>query len=148
MTTSIRPGKEEDAVAISDLLGQLGYPSSPDAVRRRLARLRQQEALVYVAESERVVGMIAANVIPTIERDELVARIAALVVDEEFRSLGIGEQLVERLAAEARNRGCSLVYVTSANSRERAHSFYQRFGMEQTGLRFVRRLRPGLGDQA
>lgn len=137
---SIRAAVQDDAAAVAELLGQLGYLSSTEAVRTRLAVMRESNDLVFVAEAGRVVGMIALNIVPAIERDGPVARLGALVVDEGFRGQRIGERLVDRAGAEARARGCSLFYVTSASHRSRAHSFYLRLGFAQTGLRFARQL--------
>jgi len=51
-----------------------------------------------------------------------------LVVDEQHRGGGIGGQLLERLVATARRRGCQVVELESAGHRVRAHGFYERHG--------------------
>jgi GNAT superfamily N-acetyltransferase len=68
------------------------------------------------------------------------AKIDGLVVDELCRGRGIGRALVAEMEAEARVRGCSLLYLTSATRRQDAHEFYRRVGLEETGKRFAKRL--------
>jgi ribosomal protein S18 acetylase RimI-like enzyme len=138
LALAIRSARASDAEVMASLLGQLGYPASAEAVAARLARLEGPSQLVLVAETDRVVGLATLHVMATIEHDRPVARIGALVVDEAHRGLRLGEKLVQRLEAEARARDCCLLYVTSANPRCRAHSFYLRLGFEHTGLRFTR----------
>jgi GNAT superfamily N-acetyltransferase len=44
------------------------------------------------------------------------------------------------MEAEARARGCVLLYLTTATRREEAHEFYRRVGLEETGKRFGKAL--------
>lgn len=55
-----------------------------------------------------------------------------LVVDEDFRSLGYGAQLIARIKDEGRSLGCSEIQLISRVTREQAHRFYFRegFGIE------------------
>jgi len=79
-------------------------------------------------------------VTPAIEYDRPAAKIGALVVDDSHRGEGIGRALVEALEAEARARGCVLLYLTTSARRKDAHEFYRRVGLEETGKRFTKSL--------
>jgi GNAT superfamily N-acetyltransferase len=137
MDPTIRDAGSEDAPAIAGLLTQLGYPSEEEAVESRLDRLRIVGDRIAVAELDgAVVGLAHLQVTPAIERDRPAAKIGALVVDQGHRGLGIGRALVGAMEAEARLRGCELLYLTTSELRDDAHAFYERVGLEHTGRRY------------
>lgn len=141
MTPTIRDAATADAAAIARLLTQLGYPTEPEAVEGRLERLRVVGDRVVVAEADGdVVGLAHLQVSPAIERDRPAAKVGALVVDETQRGQGVGRALVEAIEAEARLRGCELLYLTTSELRDDAHGFYERLGLEHTGRRYGRTL--------
>jgi GNAT superfamily N-acetyltransferase len=138
---TIRDAVAGDSQAIANLLGQLGYPADPDAIEPRLERLRIVGDRVVVAEADRsVVGLAQLHVSPSLEYDRPAAKLAALVVDESHRGEGIGRALVETMEAEARERGCVLLFLTTAARRKDAHAFYERVGLQETGKRFAKDL--------
>lgn len=141
MGPTIRDASVADAAVLADLLGQLGYPTTPEAAEARLERLRVVGDRVVVAELEgQVVGLAHLQVTPAIERERPAAKIGALVVDEAHRGRGAGRALIEALEAEARLRGCELLFLTTAERRDDAHAFYERVGLEHTGRRYARTL--------
>ena len=142
MRAAIRDARPQDAEALSRLVGQLGYPTSADAIARRLERLHSSDAdRVVVAELDgEVVGLAALHTSLSIEYDEPAAKLSAIVVDERHRRLGIGEALIAEMEAEARRRECCLIFLTTAERREEAHAFYRGLGFAETGRRFAKRL--------
>jgi GNAT superfamily N-acetyltransferase len=138
---TIRDAAPGDAAAVVELLGQLGYPTLPRVAEARLERLRVVGDRVLVAELEgRIVGLAHLQVTPAIELDRPVAKVGALVVDDAHRGLGVGRALVAALDAEARARGCGVLFLTTSERRDDAHAFYERVGLEQTGRRYSRTL--------
>lgn len=137
---TIRDARPEDAQALARLIEQLGYPTSPEAVLRRLELLAASEAdRLLVAELEgQAVGLASVHVSLSVEYDEPAAKLSAIVVDREYRRRGIGQALVAALEAEARARGCCLIFLTTAERRGDAHDFYGRIGFEETGRRFAK----------
>ena len=142
MGLAIRDARPEDAQALARLIEQLGYPTSPDAVLRRVDLLASSETdRLFVAELEgQVVGLASVHVNLSVEYDEPAAKLSAIVVDIDYRRRGIGEALVAAIEAEARERGCCLVFLTTAERRGDAHAFYRRVGFEETGRRFAKSL--------
>lgn len=141
MDPTIRDARADDAAAVARLLTELGYPSDAGAVDERLERLQVVGDRVLVAEvDEDVVGVAHLQVTPALERDRPAAKLGVLVVDEAQRGRGIGRTLVEAAEAEARLRGCELLFLTTAERRDDAHAFYERVGLEQTGRRYSRTL--------
>lgn len=142
-TTRIRPAEPEDAAAIGELLGQLGYPADPGAVRRRLAVLLARPGAVLVAEEAgRVVGLGAVHLFPVLHEDDPRGQVTALVVAESSRGRGIGQALIGELEEVARAGGVRQVVVTTANHRAATHHFYEGLGYEWTGRRYARTLAP------
>jgi N-acetylglutamate synthase-like GNAT family acetyltransferase len=141
VSRTIRDARPDDADAIARLLGQLGYPTEPAAVPARLERLRIVGDRLVVAELDgEVVGLAQLHVSPTMALERPAAKIDGIVVDESCRGRGIGRALIEAMEAEARARGCPLLYLTTATRRTEAHEFYLRVGFEETGKRFGKSL--------
>jgi GNAT superfamily N-acetyltransferase len=130
---TVRPAKPEDVERITDLCGQLGYPSTVEQVQARLAHilLDPMHHQVFVAETaeHQVTGWIHICVLRALESDRQ-AEIWGLVVDENHRSGGVGQLLIERAEAWAREHDCLAIGVHSNVIRERAHEFYKRHGYE------------------
>ena len=132
----------DDVSAVADLITQLGYRTTADQMRDRLASLMSDPAYgTLVAEiGDRVVGMIGLRMDRGHEYDGVLGRIVALVVDESARGKGTGRSLVEAGERWARQRGARKLMVSTANHRTRTHEFYRALGYEMTGLRFVKPL--------
>lgn len=139
----LRPPSNADAAALSALLGELGYPTTPSAVPARLAALATHPgALAWVAELDgRVVGVVSVHMLPAIHMTEPVAYLTALVVGEAARGRGVGQLLVARAEEWALARGASRMSLTSALHRTEAHAFYEKLGYERTGLRLTKTLK-------
>jgi len=137
---AIRDARPEDAQALVRLIEQLGYPTSPDAVGRRVALLASSPAdRLVVAELEgQVVGLASLHISLSVEYVKPAAKLSAIVVDSDYRRRGIGEALVTAMEADARARGCCLVFLTTAEPRRDAQAFYRRVGFEETGRRFAK----------
>jgi GNAT superfamily N-acetyltransferase len=139
---AIRDAEPRDAPALAELLGQLGYATTADAVEARLARLGASPAdLLLVAEVDgEVAGVAGLHVSPSVEHDGDAAKVSAIVVEEQLRGTGVGRALMAALEAEARLRGCVLIFLTTAERRSDAHAFYRSLGYEETGRRFAKAL--------
>jgi ribosomal protein S18 acetylase RimI-like enzyme len=66
-------------------------------------------------------------------------QIEGVRVSSSVRGGGIGEQLITWAIAQARERGCALVQLTSDASRADAHRFYERLGFvaSHTGFKLA-----------
>jgi N-acetylglutamate synthase-like GNAT family acetyltransferase len=142
MPVTLRDADVGDAEALAQLVAQLGYPVSAEAIGERVQRLAESDAdrLVVAERDGTVVGLAALHVSLAIEYDEPAAKLSAIVVEESERRRGIGEALVTELEREARARGCCLIFLTTAERRDDAHAFYRRLGFEETGRRFAKPL--------
>lgn len=128
----IREPRAEDHARIAELAGQLMYASSASDIAKRLEGMQQsKEHAVFVAElaGGEIAGWIAVFVCRTVEADAR-AEVSGLVVDERFRSQGIGLHLLARAERWAREKGCRQIGLRSNVIRERAHAFYERQGYQ------------------
>lgn len=57
-------------------------------------------------------------------------------VEKEYRSAGLGRQLIDLALKEAKKRKCYKVVGTSKFTNEGAHKFYERFGLKKIGYEF------------
>jgi GNAT superfamily N-acetyltransferase len=137
-----------DAPAISELLGQLGYPAPVPEIPQRLRALSDfPSAAAFVATDRygEVVGVVTAHLIPSIHDNEPVAWLTTLVVLEDARGAGIGSALVAYVEKWALDHGARRLSVTSGIHRKATHAFYEKRDYENTGLRFGKNLRTGDG---
>jgi len=126
----IRRAVTRDAAAIARLAGELGYPSTPEQVRDRLAAIERDlyhATFVAAVPGNEVIGWIHMCHVRLLASEPR-AEIVNLVVDSRSRSAGTGLLLVERGEEWAREQGLTVIGVRSNIVRERAHAFYLRLG--------------------
>lgn len=139
---TIRPPTAADSSGIAPLLAELGYPAPQDALPARLERLASDpRATILLAERMgEAVGLITVHLRDTINHEEPLAQITALVVAERARGEGVGRELVAAAERWARQQGATRVVVSTALDRADAHRFYERLGFVHTGRRYARSL--------
>ena len=138
----VRIARLEDAPAIAELCGQLGYPSSTDETRRRLEVMAGfPYHVLLVAELDgQVVGWAHVHAYPLPEMD-FHADLGGLVVDEAHRSTGLGKALLAAAEDWARSKGCAELRVRSNVIRLEAHRFYETNGYENLKSQYTFRKR-------
>ena len=129
----IREAQPQDYARIAELAGQLGYPSSPKEIAERLDSMKHsnEHAVFVVQFGGEVAGWLGVYVCRTVEADPR-AEISGLIVDEKFRSQGVGPLLLVRAEEWAREKGCRAIGLRSNVIRDRAHAFYERHGYKHT----------------
>jgi predicted N-acetyltransferase YhbS len=141
-TTTIRPVESTDSADIAHLLGELGYPTTPDRIPARIAALAGEAiSIALVAERDgTVVGIITVHSIASIHDDEKVTWITTLAVSSAVRQGGVGRALVQAAERWAQERGSKRISVTTALHRTVAHTFYERLGYAHSGRRYSKTL--------
>lgn len=146
---TVRPAAAGDAPALAGLCTQLGYPSTPEQVARRLAEiLPRPENAVFVAEVEgQAAGWIHVFVSRMLEAEPFL-EVGGLVVDEARRGLGLGGALMAEAEDWSRRRGVLEVRLRSNIIRKDAHRFYDSLGYANVKSQFTfhKRLDPVLQD--
>lgn len=126
---SIRRLVVDDAQAAAELCSQLGYPASPDDLRKRIEeRAHSTDSVAFAAVLEgQIVAWIDAFIEQHLQGSASVV-IGGLVVRDTARGMGIGKRLCLEIEEWARSKSIQLVRVRSQIMREDAHRFYLRDG--------------------
>jgi GNAT superfamily N-acetyltransferase len=136
------------ATAVASLLGELGgrMPAPAEMETEVQALLDDpQGGSVLIAEADgKIVGVLTASWQRAIHVPGVYATVQDLWVDEDWRSRGVGAELVEAIASQARTRGVSRLEVGLPRETFAAiastESFYKRNGFEHLGPRMRRLL--------
>ena len=109
-----------------------------------VSRVRSQEdkgyRIAYVDDGARVVAVAGFRIIETLV-DGRFLYIDDLVTRDSSRSEGHGAALFNWLCERAAAEACMSIQLDSGHHRKDAHRFYQREGMENSGLHFKKNLR-------
>ena len=136
------------AAAVGALLDELGgRRPEQDELETEVRALLEDPAggSVLIAEADgEIVGVLSASWQRAIHVPGVYATIQDLWVDEAWRSRGVGAELVEAVASQARTRGVSRLEVGLPRETFAAiastESFYKRNGFEHLGPRMRRLL--------
>lgn len=157
--STVREAEGDDveavATAVESLLLELGgrRPERTDLEAEVRAHLDDPDgASVLIAEADGdVVGVLSASWQRAIHVPGVYATIQDLWVDEAWRSRGVGAELVEAIASQARTRGVSRLEVGLPRETFAAiastESFYRRNGFEHLGPRMRRLLDESRADR-
>jgi aminoglycoside 3-N-acetyltransferase I len=103
-----------------------------------LRQLLGSETFIAVAASSeaRVVGGLAAYVLPKFEQARTEIYIYDLAVDTHYRRLGIATAMIEQLRNLAHAKGAYVIYVQADHGDEAAISLYTKLGIREDVLHF------------
>jgi GNAT superfamily N-acetyltransferase len=129
MTIAIREIGPTDISACRLLLSQLGYDLTLQEVKRRYDAIREkQDHAVFVGEQDgQVVALLHIYERPAFDKPPEVI-VQALVVDQNWRGMGIGKSMMKIAERWALDRRFSSIALTSSVSRSDAHAFYNSIG--------------------
>lgn len=117
-------GREREAAGASPAAVDARYVAAFEAIA---ADANQQ--LVVVTEGDTVVGTLQLSFIPGIARQGAWrGQIEAVHIAAQRRDAGLGQRMFEWAIARCRERGCTLVQLTTDKRRPDAHRFYERLG--------------------
>ncbi|WP_051560381.1 GNAT family N-acetyltransferase [Clostridium beijerinckii] len=134
----VRDINNGDFETLTELIKQLGYPSTLSKVSDRLSKINSSKNYkTFVAEvSGKVVGFIGLSKLYAYEYDGDYVRIVALIVSEQYRGKGIGSKLVEAAEKWALEENSIAVSLNSGINRKEANSFYESIGYSIKGYSF------------
>jgi GNAT superfamily N-acetyltransferase len=126
----VRKARVTDSNEIVRLSFQLGYEVLESEVLKRLEKLLlNDDNAVYVLEksNNEICGWVHVHGRHLIEARPF-AEIGGLVVDNNHRRKGIGENLMRKCEEWARKKGYQEMRLRSGGQRKDAHEFYKRIG--------------------
>lgn len=143
-----RRARVEDVPAIVAMLADdaLGAnretPDDPGPYRDAFAVIdvNPNQLLVVADDHGAVVGTAQVTFMASLShRGMWRAEIEAVRVRTDRRGTGLGTRLIEWCIAQARERGCGMVQLTSNASRRDAHRFYEQLGFtaSHTGFKLT-----------
>lgn len=135
----VRPATGADADALADLTRELGYLADAATTKSRIHAILGRDTdllLVAMADDGSVCGWLQSHVSETLEAG-FRAEILGLVVAEKMRRHGVGQQLVAKAEAWARNAGSARMVVRSNLTRTESHAFYTALGYERVKTQAV-----------
>jgi GNAT superfamily N-acetyltransferase len=126
---TIRVGRQSDAREIAQLTSQLGYDLAEGDAAARLSRImaRDDQRFLVADFDGRAIGWVHIVLVEYVDA-EAFALIGGLVVDQAHRGSGIGRALLNSAENWARERGVSMVRLSSTVARTAAHRFYENLG--------------------
>lgn len=140
----IRKFESNDIFNLADLTNQLGYYTTVEQMRVRMDKiLRLSNYWTFVAlTNEKVVGYIGLTKNYFWEQDGEYLKVQALVVDTKFRTLGVGQKLIDMAEQVAKQNNINILLLNCGNRDERqsAHRFYQKVGFEPKSTGYIKRL--------
>lgn len=128
----IREISEKDAESVATLSTQLGYESDIKQTSARIKRINNSNencAFVALVDGE-VVGWIHGFYTLRIESEPFI-EIGGLIVDENYRNLKIGKQLIENVNIWAKKHQVKKLKVRCNIKRTESHKFYERLGFKE-----------------
>lgn len=153
---TMRDARETDLPTIVHLLAddETGWlrddaslPLDPTYVAAFEAIDRAENHRLIVAEDAgEVLGTMQLALLPGLSfRGGRRMQIEAVRIKRDRRGNGLGWAMIDWAIAEARAHDAVLVQLTSADSRTRAHAFYERIGFRKThvGMKLYLRGQPG-----
>ncbi|WP_127903465.1 GNAT family N-acetyltransferase [Solirhodobacter olei] len=148
MSVSFRPARRADVATIVAMLAddELGKARETAELATYLAAFdgmeRREDSHLIVGEMEgRIVATYQHTILHGLSlRAATRAQVESVRVESALRSKGIGAALMADAEARARAAGCSLIQLTSSNSRARAHRFYERLGFTASHVGYKRSL--------
>jgi GNAT superfamily N-acetyltransferase len=142
----VRSPSLSDSASLSELLEQLGYPSTEEQVQQRLSSLdastgqRVLIADLWLGNQAVVAGFLALQFGVFFHSDLRHAQLTALVTDRRYRHRGVARALVAEAQSLARREHCVLLHLRSNRSRDDAHGFFRAMGFDETHLTFEKKL--------
>jgi ribosomal protein S18 acetylase RimI-like enzyme len=140
----ILPAKYEDHNEIHGLLMQLWPDKKVDKENTRAIfqkGLENKSNKYLIARTKNViVGFISLSIKNSMWQEGNIGHVDELIVDKNFRKMGVGLLLLESITIIAKDNDCKLLELDSAFHRKEAHIFYEKNGFENRAFIFSKSL--------
>jgi GNAT superfamily N-acetyltransferase len=141
----IREAGPGDVEALHHLMKELGGREvTSDQMMDRLEFVEESksDSLFVCEEGGDILGLLGFRIRENLEEVSRFGEISAIVVKPEHRRRGIGSLMMDFAEKLAKDNGCLGTWLVSGFGKEaESHPFYNRFGYEINGYRFVKLFR-------
>ena len=146
MQAYIRPLQlDTDLQDIHRLSQQLGYQIELERIQKhwKLIHLDPHDQTLAIESYAQVIGYAGLIKQYSWEFEEGFFRIQAFVIDEQYRSLGLGRTLMQAIEKIAIEQGLKRILLNSGNRPERypVYAFYKNSGFKSYSLGFTKYLK-------
>jgi ribosomal protein S18 acetylase RimI-like enzyme len=144
MDIEIKKCTNKDFGSVTRLLNQLWPDRKLDEIKllkvyHKALRSKNQQYLKAVHKGK-IIGFCSLSIFNTLYGNGESMHVDELVIDESFRSMGIGKMLLDVAKKISREKGCKMLELESATHRNDAHRFYENLGYEKMGVVFSLKL--------
>jgi len=130
-----RIGNKKDLTGILELYKQLGKSNSSSFTVNEVNKIwddniENNNINYFIAEEEnKILGSLYICIIPNLSNNgKSIGFIENVIIDEKYRSKGIGKKLMEMAIEYAKENNCYKVTLHSGIKRTEAHKFYEKIG--------------------
>jgi ribosomal protein S18 acetylase RimI-like enzyme len=147
----IREWRLEDLPRVRALLSELsasighGYHADDEVLRNHFQLMAKQPdvyATFVAEEDDEIVGFVSVVFYRSVLHHTGTALVNELVVAENRRGRGLGEELLSLCVELARQRGCDEIEVGVEKGNQRAIDFYRKNGMDEEYVLLGREFEP------
>ncbi len=139
-TVQLREAHPQDCQAMYSMISELEN-EQPDTVEfeKVFAGNLSSPNIHYIVATanNEIVGFISLHIQNLLHHTGPAAEIQELFVKSDFRSHGVGKQLIDEARRIALAHGSKIFEVTCNMRREAAHRFYEKNGLEKTHYKFT-----------
>jgi (aminoalkyl)phosphonate N-acetyltransferase len=144
MSYLIRPAEEKDILRIYHficLLEEINFDYAAfEIIFRKNITNKDNYYLVAESANDGLIGFISCHTQYLLHHCGKVAEIQELYIDDKYRQMGIGRDLLNKTEKEFIQKDCISFEVTAQNKREATHRFYESAGFACTHKKFVKPL--------
>ncbi len=137
----IRSVNAADAPGLAEAFATAGIVLDAARLAARLDAIKAAGAALIAQEWGPPSGIVALHWYPTLEADQMTARITTLFVAPDARRRGLGRLMVKTASQAARVAGCGTLEWVGNEDQDELQAFMLATGFAQSGNRFVRQLR-------
>jgi ribosomal protein S18 acetylase RimI-like enzyme len=116
-----------------------------DYIEKQLRDIKNKNGIFLVAEIESKICGFGVGLIDTLEPDDLMevlphtpGRIAELYVEDKYRGMGIGTQLLSELESYLKEKGCNPIHIGVFVPNQSAHKLYEKLGYGDRNIDMVK----------
>lgn len=138
-----RKSDQKDCKAIYELIcdleeTKLSYDRFSEIYSRQVCDDRYY--CLLCEENNSVIGVLNIRFEEQLHHAERIAEILEFAVNKDYRSRGIGKEMLAKACSIAENKGCLQIEAASSRRRRAAHRFYEREGMQNNHFKYSKRL--------